>query len=388
MSGTPGSAPDTHTYHILLKKGVYKWIPPNGTKLTYDHKFDWRNRCNRCSNITGYAGQALPRKASSACVTGYRFFYCGGTDMQKRNMQEKRSGWKWNCGGRILLADRNVARDRNMFRPPKIPDDKISPQSGLTHTGERTNVIAWQWPGDNRIFLVPVELFAQTRLSGLVRDLVAATGQLYREQGFPADRQVSTSYRQICAMLGLAYNGRVAQEIGMGFAYARCFTIVNHPVIIEITKSGRIKKEVKTTFGFLDQVTQASIIDGRKVPVDRAPVTVVLSEMYAAALQLLPSVPVPVAALEAARRAPWRLVGPAKNLVYYLSARVPAQRVRLLLPTLLDILGLTGSGDGHASRQRETVENVLEVLHPTMVLDYRYADGGYDITLAGRPGKT
>ncbi len=294
----------------------------------------------------------------------------------------KERGWQWECGSEILHIDRNIARDRNMFAVPLIDDPPIS--QGQLHNGQVVGVVAWQWPGDDRVFLVPAELFYVTRLGGLVRDVISATGQLYRDQGFPA--QVTTSYRKIAELLGLSFNGRVANEIEMCFAYARCFTVQNHPIIIQLDKTGKVRKQDKVVFGFIDYIARADIRDGKKIPKNRAPINIVLSNLYATALRELPPAPLPVAALEAAHRAPWKLATPAKNLAYYLAARVPMREIRLLLPTLRDILGFTERSDGKTTRTRKAIENVMNILYSVMISDYQYADDGYNITLSGNIG--
>lgn len=292
-----------------------------------------------------------------------------------------KQGWQWDNEGEIIYVSRNMARDRNMFR---VPSKGLKKREQVLHNGEVQDVVSWQWPGDERVFLVPTELFHVARLGGLVRDVISVSGQLFREQGFPV--HIITSYRKIAELLGLSFNGRVADEIEMCFAYARCFTVKNHPVIAQIDKTGKVKKQDIVTFGFIDYVARADIRDGKKIPKNRAPVSIVLSALYATALRELPSSPLPVAALEAAHRAPWKLVVPAKNLVYYLASRVPMREIRLLLPTIRDILGFKERSDGKLARTRHAIENTLNILYPVMIDDYQYSDDGYNITLSGKSG--
>lgn len=289
--------------------------------------------------------------------------------------------WEWQHGGREIMVQRDVARDRYMF---KTPTQGYSGKKANLHTGEVQEVVTWQWPGDERVFLVPAELFHVARLGGLVRDLVSAVGQLYRDQGFPAQGLVTTSYRKIAELLCLSFNGRVADEIEMCFAYARCFTIQNHPIIVQLDKTGKVKRRDKVTFGFIDYVARTDILDGKPISKNRAPVTVAISRLYAAALRELPPVPFPVTAFEAAHRAPWRIQDAVKNMAYHLAGRVPCKKIRLMLSTIQEILNRESRPD----KTRKTADAIFKVLSPAMIRDFNYVDGGYDIYLSGKKCKS
>jgi len=242
--------------------------------------------------------------------------------------------WEWDCNGRILLAERNVARDTKLSRVPDEGRDRV----GVVHTGEKVQALTWQWPGDGRVFLVPQEILDITAKSiSLTKDLIIVAGHLYREQHYPENRVVETSYRQLAELLALEWAGkRLVEDLDDALTLARWFTIRNHPVIRKLYPDGRIKEISRDTFGFIDRVSRVVMKEGREIPRNRQPLEIYLSEMYAFAVKKLPATPVPVAALEAAHKAPHRLRTPAKSLAYYLASRVPLQRVSLTLATLAE----------------------------------------------------
>ncbi|MBE3585366.1 MAG: hypothetical protein IMW94_04235 [Thermoanaerobacter sp.] len=291
-----------------------------------------------------------------------------------------KKGWEWDCGGRVLYVSRDLARDRNMFR---VPPEGYQKEANI-HTGEIQDVVTWRWPGDDRVFLVPIELFQAASLGGMIRDIISATGQIYRDQHFPEDRIITTSFRKIADVIGLEFNGRVADELETCLAYARSFTVYNHPVISQLNKDGTVKKRSKVTFGFVDCVARVDILDGKPVPKNRAPIEITISNLYATALKELPPAPLPCAALEAAHKAPRKLRPAIKNIAYFLAARVPSKKIKLLIPTILEVMGY-GRKDGRIDRCRKPIENVLSKLYSIMIEDYNYTNDGYEIILAGNP---
>ena len=292
-----------------------------------------------------------------------------------------KKGWEWDYGGRVMYVTRDVARDRNIFR---VPSEGYQKEKNI-HTGEIRDVVTWRWPGDERVFLVPIDLFQVASLGGMIRDVVSATGQIYRDQHFPENRIITTSFRKIADIIGLEFNGRVADELELCLAYARSFTVYNHPVITQLNKDGTIKKRSKVTFGFVDCVARVDILNGKPVPKNRAPIEITISNLYAAALKELPPAPLPCAALEAAHKAPRKLRPAIKNMAYFLAARVPAKKVKLLVPTMLEVMGYSGRKDNRMDRCRKPIENVLSKLHSIMVENYYYTNDGYEIILAGNP---
>ncbi|AEG15202.1 hypothetical protein Desku_1622 [Desulfofundulus kuznetsovii DSM 6115] len=274
----------------------------------------------------------------------------------------------------------SIARDRNIFLNPKLSNP--IPEHGYLHTGQTTEVVAWRWPGDDRVFLIPAE-FIEKFPGGLARDVVAYIGQAYREQHYPEDLRVKIYLRQLATGIALGWGTRTKEMLDDCLAFARFFTIQNYPFSI-LRKDGTVKTVEKRTFGFVDDVGRVTVWDGREIPPNKQWYNIYLSRLYAEALKTMPAAPFPVAALEAAHRAPRKLITPAKNLAYYLAARVPAQKVRLLIPTIQEILGYSDTNTTYA---RRAIENVLNVLHPVMVSNYNFTNNGYDIELSGKPGK-
>lgn len=293
----------------------------------------------------------------------------------------KNSGWEWNCGGRVLLAERNVARDAKLAWIPEQGENKTA----AVHTGEKIQAITWQWPGDNRVFLVPSEVLdALARNVSLTKDVIIAVGHLFKKQHYPENRMFETSYRQLAELLALRWAGkRLIEDLDDALTLARWLTIRNHPVIRKLYPDGRIKELSHDTFGFIDRVSRIEIRDGHKIPRNRQPLEVCLSEMYAFVIKKLPAAPVPVAAIELAHKSPQRLRTPVKSLVYYLASRVPLKKIQLSLTTLAGILGYRNQ---RKDKLRRANENVLKILYPIMIRDFQNQGDGdvYEIILAGK----
>lgn len=319
-------------------------------------------------------------------MPGFFYFYRRCPEKMKK---DKDKFWEWDFGGRVILSERNVARDRNIFRVPK--KEKVENREiklATLHTGEAKNTVAWKWTNDDRNFLIPVELFEKSKLGGITRDIISYVGQLFRDQHYPEDLKVKAYARQIADGIGMAWGSKIQQEIEDCLALARFFTIQNYQIIQEFYKNNTIKTKSNATFGFIDLVLRATMRDGKEIPRNRQWHEIYLSKLYAAALIDIPPAPIPVRALEAAHQAPWALQVPVKNLAYHLASRVPAPEIRLLMPTLREILCLEDRKDGRVDKTRKSIENVLETLHPIMVNNYNYRNNGYDITLSGNLKKS
>lgn len=295
--------------------------------------------------------------------------------------KEKR-GWEWDCGGGILLAERNTARDAKLARVPPKGYEK----SGAIHTGEKEVVVAWEWPGDGRVFLVPVELLGNLRTSiSLCKDVVIVVGHMYREQNYPSNRIITTSYRQLADMLALGWaGGKTIEDLDQALTLARWLTIQNYPVIRQLTVNGNIKEMSRDTFGFINQISRITIREGKQIPRNRQSLEITISELYALMLRRLPAAPVPVAALEAAHKAPQRVRTPVKSMAYYLASRVPLSYVQLSLSNLAAILGYRNP---RKNELRQAVENVANILRGIIIADYHPDDDGetYTFNLAGKP---
>ncbi|SMB96043.1 hypothetical protein SAMN00808754_1388 [Thermanaeromonas toyohensis ToBE] len=294
--------------------------------------------------------------------------------------------WEWDCGDPVLLVDRNVARDVKLTRVP--PKGNVVGATAM-HTGEEVDAIAWKWPDDGRVFLVPRELLRQLKPTmPLVRDVIVAAGHLYRTSGYPENRVIETSYRQLAQTLALSWTGKLVADkekvigpLEMALTLARWLTIKGQPVIRRVDQHGRIEEISYETFGFIDRVSRIAVRNGRELPVNKQPLEIELSAMYTLMLEMLPAVPFPVKALEAAHRAPRRLRTATKNLAYYLAGRVPLEKITLAVSTLADITGFRNS---HRTELRRSVERVVGILNPIMIRDYYVEGDVYVFELAGR----
>lgn len=297
-----------------------------------------------------------------------------------KEKRERGRGWEWECGGEILMAERNVARDARLGQAPK---EGAQLPAAVAHTGEKVSAITWQWPGDGRVFLVPREILELMGIMPMVKDVIIAAGHMYREQHYPGSKIVKTSYRQLADLLALEWaGGRLVRDLDDALTLARWVTIKNYPVIRKLYRDGRVKEFSRDTFGFIDRVSRIEIREGRRIPRNKQPLEICLSEMYAFAVKTLPAAPVPMAALEAAHRAPQRLRTPVKNLVYYLASRVPLGKVQLALPTLAEILGY--QTDQRRDKLQRACENAIQVLYPVVVKNFNVNGDVYTILLAGK----
>lgn len=308
---------------------------------------------------------------------------CDGATAKKTALLPLAAGiaksWQWDCEGNLLLAERNVARDPKISRIP----EKGLEETGITHTGEKLPVITWRWPGDNRIFAVPKEILGVLSHNiSLSRDVIIVLGHLFREQHYPKDRIIETSFHELAGKLCLEWaGGRLVSDLEDAILIARWLTIKNHPVIKKIYPDGRVREKVNLTYGFVNYYEKVTVMEGKNLPRNKQPLRICLSELYAFAIKNLPAAPIPVAALEAAHKAPQKLRTPAKSLTYYLASRVPLEKIQLSLSTLADILGYQSQ---RKDKLRLACENVLKVLHPIMIRDFQSQNDIFTIVLAGK----
>ncbi|MCL6560242.1 MAG: hypothetical protein K6U74_15905, partial [Firmicutes bacterium] len=198
--------------------------------------------------------------------------------------------WHWDCGGCILHLPAEISRDRNMFIRPQKQKYPVFQYS--VHTGQVMDVAAWQWPGDERVFLIPHE-FIEKIPGGIARDVIAFVSQLFRTQGYPENLRVQIYLRQLAAGIALGWGSRTKEMLDNCLAFARFFTIQNYPVSV-LGKNGTVKSVEKRTFGFIDDVGRVTVWDGRKIPQNKQWYNIYLSRLYADALKTLPAAPFPV----------------------------------------------------------------------------------------------
>lgn len=312
----------------------------------------------------------------------------------------KKKGWEWDCGGKMLLMNRDLARDRLLFSPPRDDNDnqitlgKLEAPIDL-HTGEKLEQrgLYWKWPGDGRVFLIPLDLAERAGLLGLARDVVAYLTRCYvLEQRGTGDKEIEFYIHELADALGLAWRGRdTVEALSRALDLGRALTVRNMPVRVKTkvpanknrTKFKEVVEVKQITFGFLDGWGRTVMRDGRPIPKNKQPCSAFLSRWYQHMLDKFPVAPVPAAAIEAANNAPARIRGAVKNLAYHLAARVPAPegKVRLLLTTLQEICHTNGYR--WPSEIRKSLENIMKILHPTLIRDFSYKKNGYNIILAG-----
>lgn len=310
-------------------------------------------------------------------------------------LKPERSGsvaWEWDNSEKLMQTPRQICRDTVFFEFKKPNQEIESLQScagiAITHDKKEKECVQWNWSGDGRIFKVPVDILQYMPDTSMFRDVVACISQLYREQKYPPDYQIATSYRQIADNLGLSWNGGLPKEIGDLLTFAKYFTIDNMRIITELNKDGTIKNSELRAFGFIAEWGREDITNGIKIPENKAKVLINLTKTYADMIKNLVPAPVPVEALIQARTAPRRLIGTTKNMVYRLAARVPQQKITYNTDTLRNIMGI--SSKTRSDKALKTIDRVLQILYPIMIRDFDLTKDKATVFLAGKltGGKT
>ena len=293
----------------------------------------------------------------------------------------------------ILHTPRQICRDTNIFefaKPQKnINNLKSHASLASTHFG-RTQIecVKWKWPDDSRVFLVPTDMVPYLPNSSMFRDVIAYISHEYRKQKYPVDCQIITTYRSIADGIGLSWHGGLAVEISNLLTFARVFTVDKMRIITELAKDGTVQNSIKSTFGFISSWDTEDIVNGKKIPENKAKILITVTRTYADMIEKLIPAPVPVDALIQARKAPRRLIPATKNMVYRLAARVPQRKVTYNIDTLRSAMGI--SPKTRPDKVLKTIDRVLEVLYPIMVYDFILTKDKATIILAGKlvGGKT
>jgi len=283
--------------------------------------------------------------------------------------------WKWENSKSTTVLPVDFCRDRYVFDIPLV-SDKIDDYSS------EDKVFTWQRGNDQRYFSVPTNLITQLSVNNnLFRDIIACISQLYLNAKCPDTNTITTSIRGIANSIGISINGKKFKEIENILTFARYYTI--HNQLLRRVEEKKIV-EYSTTFSFIKSVLKETMINGKEVNPRGAKTHIKLNDIYAAILseKRLPKAPIPVAALQAANKAPRRLITPAKNLIYRLAARVPRGEVEYSLLTLKDILGFR---EKRRDRLIHSIENILEIIYPVMINDFKYDSRNekYILSLSG-----
>jgi hypothetical protein len=150
-----------------------------------------------------------------------------------------------------LLLERNVLRDRQMFKIIKkqdVNEGNINIRQETDVTDFKSNkletAIAWKWqkdPNKKRDFLIPVGLglekyFVLTDMH-FARDVLAAITTLYCHNK-PKNRTITTTFLEICNYMGVSANGKTYEGISNSLTFLRAYTIRKHSVPLEKVKRG------------------------------------------------------------------------------------------------------------------------------------------------------
>jgi len=282
----------------------------------------------------------------------------------------------------VINIDRNAARDTNLFRP--LQQDVTKNENLLAydriHTGDYCQVVQWKWPGDDRVFYVPVELFQYARLMGMARDVIAASTQMYLTSGDRANLMVKTSTYKLANLLGLSTNGKNIENIMNILTFCRAYTIKNYPWRFKNEK-GRIETQY-IIFGFIDGVGRTVKIDDIAIPTNKQPVYIHINKYYSRTINDIIPAPVPVKALEIAHQQKNPIVANGiKNIAYYLASRIPDTNLKFKLEKLREICNISSN---RKDKVQKAIENILSKLNPFVIEDYNYDGNIYHVILAGR----
>ncbi|MGB9792576.1 MAG: hypothetical protein ACPLTR_08385 [Thermacetogeniaceae bacterium] len=244
-----------------------------------------------------------------------------------------------------LHLERNFARDTRMFRLPAKKDPALEERKTVTRKTEQgeEKLVQWQWKGDQRVFVLPLEVLKKMFYSHLSRDVLAAVTTMYL-MGKHEGNKVVTSMREICQMLGLCPNQKNYERIEEVLTWLRLFTIYQQNVPM-LGEDGKMYWGSRV-FGFCDYAEWVKKDDyGNPLPARKQRVEIKLSDIYVKIITLRYGkrseknmlCTIPVAALEAARKLPREHRVPVKNMVYYLAGR--GGRVVLSPEKIVDIAG-------------------------------------------------
>ena len=261
-------------------------------------------------------------------------------------------------------SEKTVALPVGFCRDPYIFNTETSSQN----TKQLKNELVWWIPNDGRFFLIPVDFVNYFPVNNNVfRDTIACISQLYIASGFPENKVIETSLRQLTDNMGLAFNGNRAEEIDRILSFASFYKIKQQR-LHKIDKGKVI--EYESEFSFLQAVDKVVAIDGVPVNLKTAKKEIMLSDKYADILKngRLPKAPVPVLALEIANNSPRPLITPMKNFVYNLAALIPRENPSYSLETLKKI---TGYKQTRKDRLRKSLENLFDYLTPN-IIKYNY----------------
>lgn len=286
---------------------------------------------------------------------------------------------KKNTGDK-LHSEKNFSRDPYVFRPPSKKDTehgniKREVKKNIpNHKNEYyPSAIVYHWTDDKqptRNFIIPRELASDLDNLYFARDVLAAVTTLYVQN--PNSLKIVTTFSQLCKLIGISPNGENFDRINLSFAILRSYTIQEQKVPLEIRQDCTVAKWGTINFGFIDYTVAVTHIGKdidhlKPLPFRKRSLEIVLSPQYRKLLELSGTCLVPRNALDKARSLPCKQVIPAKNLVYYLSAR-SGNKAELYLETLAEIMNVHGRWP---KETQNTVENVLGSMSRKRIIEYQ-----------------
>lgn len=271
---------------------------------------------------------------------------------------------------KFLRAERNTARDTKLAQIPATGTEKTAKM----RTGETTKVVTWQWQKENRVFVIPQKMAEALNELPFTRDVILAVGHIYRIQGCPPDCKIRTTAREIANVLGLKWEGSLGGKIEDALTLARMLTIQN---TTKKYKKSKVWYEKIEVYGFIDGWTRVKTKNGKPIPENKQPLVIQLSEEFAEAIKNSPLISVPVAAIEAARKAPARCRTAAKNILFYLASLQPLDFVTISEEKLLEVSGISSRKD----KAHKSLATCLKTLEGVFVKKWEKEGDKYHISL-------
>lgn len=274
-------------------------------------------------------------------------------------------GWEWVNSRYTNSLPVDFCRDGQIF-------DLSLLKKNITENPEpEKDFHEWE-ADDEQIFWVPIDVLNFLPQHGdLVRDIIAYLTQRFINQ--QPDQTIYTSYRQLTTGIGMTWDGHRTKDLDDALLFAKALVVRDM-----LIKGGKDRLRI---FSFLDQVERTGLSTHYKTRIK-------INDIYADLIRdkSIPKAPIPVSAIEAANRSSPKYIKPAKNLIYRLSARVPAVDVKYKTMTLAQI---TGIRTVRRDRVQKILSSVIEVLYPVMISDYFFlsSEDVWQISLAGSTKK-
>ncbi|MBC7294154.1 MAG: hypothetical protein H5T84_08675, partial [Thermoleophilia bacterium] len=238
-------------------------------------------------------------------------------------------------------------------------------QNQFDHAGAVVQqAYCWSWELDRRRFLVPCEFLPLLPRMHLARDVLSAVTTMWYERK-PRDNRIRTSLREVAEAIAVPPSGANLKGIYEALTFLRVYTIFRQEVITKVSPKGRKLESKETTWGFVSWVQLDLVRDGKLLPPCERGVLICITDLYAAALRNLAPATIPLSWLQAARSLPRRLVVPAKNLVYRLSAE-SQDPARWRFATLTEVCDFRSD---RPAKRRRALENLLDKLVAAGVLE-------------------